>query len=52
MDNGQTVFMSSHLLHQVERVADWVGIIGQGRLVVCRPCEELKLNVKKIRVAF
>lgn len=52
VDNGQTVFMSSHLLHQVERVADWVGIMDRGKLVVCRPCEELKLNVKKIRVAF
>jgi ABC-2 type transport system ATP-binding protein len=52
IDHGQTVFMSSHLLHQVERVADWIGIIDRGQLVVCRPSEELKLNVKEIRVAF
>jgi ABC-2 type transport system ATP-binding protein len=51
-DSGQTVFMSSHLLHQVERVADWVGIINQGRLLVSRPAEDLKVNVKRIRVAF
>ena len=29
-EEGRTVFFSSHIVHEVERVADWVGIIDQG----------------------
>jgi ABC-2 type transport system ATP-binding protein len=40
--NGQTVFLSSHQIHEVERVADWVGILHQGKLQVVAPLENLK----------
>jgi len=49
---GRTVFFSTHLVHEVERVADWVGIIDQGRMVVSRPIEELKASVKRIAMTF
>ena len=49
---GRTVFFSSHLVHEVERVADWVGIIDAGRLVMCKPIEELKAGVKRINAIF
>ncbi len=29
---GQTVFLSSHQIHEVERVADWVAILHAGKL--------------------
>ena len=32
-DDGRTVFVSSHLLGEVEQVCDWLVIIEQGRLV-------------------
>ena len=32
---GRTVFFSSHLVHEVERVADQVAIIDEGKLLVC-----------------
>jgi len=32
-DEGKTVFLSSHMLHEVEQVCDHVAIINQGRLV-------------------
>jgi ABC-2 type transport system ATP-binding protein len=32
-DEGKTVFLSSHLLHEVEQVCDRVAIIGKGRLI-------------------
>lgn len=32
-DEGRSVFLSSHTLSEVERVADWVGIIRRGRLI-------------------
>jgi ABC-2 type transport system ATP-binding protein len=37
-----TVFMSSHILSDVERVCDRVGIINRGRLVTEAPIEELR----------
>ena len=39
---GRTVFLSSHTLSEVERVADRVGIIRHGRLVVVERVDELK----------
>lgn len=36
-----TVFMSTHILNDVERVADRVGILNQGRLVTEAPMDEL-----------
>jgi len=42
---GQTVFLSSHQIAEVERVADWVAILHQGELQVVAPLEELKSSV-------
>jgi ABC-2 type transport system ATP-binding protein len=39
---GRTVFLSSHVLSEVERIADRVGIIRQGELVVVEQLETLK----------
>jgi ABC-2 type transport system ATP-binding protein len=41
-DEGRTVFFSSHLLEEIERVSDDVGMIHQGKLVLCGPLEEIK----------
>ena len=49
---GRTVFFSSHIVHEVERVADWVGIIDKGKLIWCSPMEELKSNVKRLVLSF
>jgi ABC-2 type transport system ATP-binding protein len=40
--DGRTIFLSSHTLSEVERVADRVGIIRHGRLVVVERVDELK----------
>lgn len=47
-----TVFFSSHILSDVERVADWVAIIVDGRIKVMRPLEDFKYNERVIRVVF
>jgi ABC-2 type transport system ATP-binding protein len=39
--NGMTVFLSSHLLHEVEQVCDRVAIIHRGRIVREGPVAEL-----------
>lgn len=41
-DDGGTVFLSSHVLVEVERIADRVGIVRGGRLVEMAGVEELK----------
>lgn len=41
-NHGKTIFLSSHLLAEVERTADWIGIIKKGELVVQAPLMELK----------
>ena len=41
---GRTVLFSSHLLHEVERVADQVVILDRGRLVQAGSIEEFKLS--------
>lgn len=41
-ERGKTVFLSSHLLPEVERVCDRVGIIRDGELVVIEEVDNLK----------
>lgn len=40
-DEGRTVLFSSHLLHEVQRVADRVAMLHGGRLVLNEPLDEL-----------
>lgn len=51
-ETGQTVFFSSHNMSEVERVADTIGILHNGRLVVTGDLQEIKHNVKRIRVVM
>ncbi|UCD29945.1 MAG: ABC transporter ATP-binding protein, partial [Planctomycetota bacterium] len=50
--NGRTILFSSHILSDVERIADRIGILVAGKLVVDCSLEELKDCVKKLRVIF
>jgi len=50
--DGRTILFSSHILSDVERIADRIGILAAGRLVVDCGLEELKGRVKKLRVIF
>lgn len=49
---GSTVLLSSHTLHEVERLADRVAFLSRGRLVAVKDTAELKTGVKRIRVVF
>lgn len=40
-DEGRTVFFSSHVLSEVERISNRVGIIRNGRLAAVEPTQEL-----------
>lgn len=50
--DNRTILFSSHILSDVERIADRIGILSNGKLVVDCPLEELKNRVKKLRLVF
>lgn len=51
--NGQTVFLSSHVLPEVERVCDRVGIIREGRLVTVEKVVEMKDKaLRRMEIVF
>jgi len=49
---GGTVLFSTHLLHEMERVADEVAILHHGRLLLRDSLESLKAATKKLRVVY
>ena len=52
-DQGRTVFLSSHLLDEVERVADRIGLIQDGRLARIGTVDELRAEAKQsIEIRF
>ncbi len=52
-DDGRTVFLSSHTLSEVERVADRVAILRQGRLVVVERVDDLKRKaIRRLDIEF
>src|SRR5262249_10134293 len=52
-ERGQTVFLSSHILSEVEALCDRVGILRQGRLVDEGTLAELRhLSAQTIEVTF
>ena len=49
---GGTVFFSTHLLHEMERVADEVAIIHEGKLRLRGSLESVKHDFKKLRAIY
>ena len=49
---GRTVMLSSHMVHEVERVADRVGVIEGGKLLACEDTDTFKGRVKKVLVRW
>ncbi|TVR74061.1 MAG: ABC transporter ATP-binding protein [Sphaerobacteraceae bacterium] len=51
--SGQTVFLSSHNLTEVERICDRVGMIRGGRLIAVEHIDDLKKRaVRKLEIQF
>jgi len=48
-DCGCTVLLSTHVLSDVERVADRIGILAKGRLCVSEPLDTLKDSIRQVR---
>ena len=49
---GRTVFLSSHQISEVERVADTIAILHEGRLRFCCPLDELKRSVIELTISL
>lgn len=51
-DTGCTVFLTTNNIGDVERIADHVGFITDGRIVLQGETEDLVANSRKVRIAF
>lgn len=51
-EEGRTVFFSSHLLEEIERVSDQIAMLHQGKLVLCGRLEDVKALHRKITFRF
>ena len=49
--DGRTVFISSHQLSDVEQIADWVGLIDHGRLLLEARLDDIKSEFRWVTVA-
>jgi ABC-2 type transport system ATP-binding protein len=50
-ETAATVLISSHLVHELERICDWVGVLDDGALVAELPMQAFKNGIKRIKVA-
>jgi len=50
--DGRTVLLSSHLIGEVERVADFVAIVRDGKLLVVERLDELKRRTREITITM
>jgi ABC-2 type transport system ATP-binding protein len=51
-DEGRTVLFSSHLLDEVERVADEVALIHRGRILLAAAMDEIKDTHRRVTLRF
>jgi ABC-2 type transport system ATP-binding protein len=51
-DEGTTIFYSSHILSDVERIADHVAILDRGRLLLASRLDDLLETSRRVRVSF
>ena len=51
-DQGKTIFMSSHLLGELEQLADWLVVLNQGRSLFCGPASGLLMEGTNLEATF
>ena len=51
-DGGCTVLFSTHIISDLERIAEHVGIMDRGRIVAAASLEELQRTTKRVQVIF
>ena len=51
-DDGRTVFVSSHLVNEIQGLVDIVGILHEGRLIRCLNMDDLRRGARRVRLQF
>jgi ABC-2 type transport system ATP-binding protein len=51
-DEGRTVLFSSHLLDEMERVADYVAMIDKGRIVLSAAMDDIQASHRRLTLRF
>jgi ABC-2 type transport system ATP-binding protein len=51
VNEGRTVFFSSHHLSEVEKIAEWIGIIEAGKLLLEARLEDIRQNFRLVTVS-
>jgi ABC-2 type transport system ATP-binding protein len=51
-DEGGAVLYASHLVQDIERIADRVAVLDHGRLVLHEPLESIKNGIRRARAVF
>lgn len=51
VNEGRTVFFSSHHLSEVEKIAEWIGIIEAGKLLLETRLEDIRQNFRLVTVS-
>ena len=51
-DEGRTVFFSSHLLEEIERVSDHIAMLHRAKVVMCGPLVEVKTQHRRFTLHF
>ena len=49
-ETGASIFISSHLVHELERICDWVGVVDDGELLTELPMNDFKNGIKRLRL--
>ena len=49
---GRTVIFSTHIISDLERIADHVGIMDRGRLVTSSRLEDLQTSTRRVQIIF
>ena len=49
-NEGRTLVLSSHHLSEVERIAEWVGIIDRGKLLLEARLDDMRTSFRRVRV--
>ncbi len=49
---GTTMFFSSHQLSEVELIADHIGIIDQGKMIVAGSLDDMKAQYQRLQIVF
>jgi ABC-2 type transport system ATP-binding protein len=49
---GCTILFSTHILSDLERIAEKIGIVDRGRMVMDESIDELKNSIKRVQIIF